>query len=533
MIALTEFGGVIPRTNAGSLPPNAAQIARNCTLYNNDLRPLKGLLQLQPHNRGLVVKSMHKMGMTLPENQYWLTWGTDVNAVTGPVAADVSERTYFTGDGYPRVTDLAMATQGSTGFYPVASYRLGIPQPVDAPQLQGSGNTAPVETRTYVYTYVSAWGEEGKPSPFAQVNVTQTGSVQISGMSGPPAGNYNITRKRIYRSSAGVGGNAILQLVAEIPIANSSFNDTVAGSNLGGPLETANFDAPPEGLQGLIGLPNGMMAAFEGNDVYFCEPNTPYAWPAKYRRTMKHKIVGLGKFGVSLVVLTTGFPVVISGTHPEAMSEEEVLIGWACSSKRSIVSMGDGVLYASPAGIALVGAGVAKLITLPLFTEDEWQPLGPTTIEAYWYEGKYIAFGPAFGGFILNSQEDASLTFFDEGGITAAYADIRTAKLYVAQGADIKKFAEGPDRTLTWRSRRYASTGTSLYRFARVDADAYPLTVNIYVDGVLHQSKEVTNNGAFLLKPKRPGQHWEFEIVGTQRVKFFGLVNDVKEFTLE
>ncbi|MGL1400235.1 hypothetical protein ACSTI4_24935, partial [Vibrio parahaemolyticus] len=76
------------------------------------------------------------------------------------------------------------------------------------------------------------------------------------------------------------------------------------------------YNPPPAGLRGLTAMPNGMMAAFDGKDLYFCEPYLPHAWPASYTLTTDFPIVGLGAFGTSLVVMTTGNLYLVSGTAP-------------------------------------------------------------------------------------------------------------------------------------------------------------------------------------------------------------------------
>ena len=46
----------------------------------------------------------------------------------------------------------------------------------------------------------------------------------------------------------------------------------------------------------IINLPNGMMVGFSGNNICFCEPFFPHAWPIRYRLTTNFDIVSLGAF---------------------------------------------------------------------------------------------------------------------------------------------------------------------------------------------------------------------------------------------
>lgn len=530
MISISNFGGMMPRQNAAMLPNAVAQVARNCTLWHGDLRSLKSARTVvKPVPLAKAIKSIYRMGMSLPETQYWLTWTTDVDVARGIVAGDTTERTYYTGDGVPKVTNLQMATQGGTS-YPVNAYALGVPAPTRAPTCIASTSTAPAETRVYIYTYVSAWGEEGAPSPPTKVTVTEGGSVKLSLLATAPTGNYNIAAKRIYRSQQTASGSAVYEFVAEIADASTTFEDKLLPTELGEPLSTLSYAMPPATLTGLVGLPNGIMAGFSGHDLYFCEPNLPYAWPEKYRLTADYPIVGLGVFGSSILVCTKGSPYLVTGVHPDSMSMERIELDQACVSKRSIVSIGGGVMYASPDGLVNVGVGGSRVVTQALYTREEWQELVPETIEGYFHDGKYVALY-AGGGFILNSLEDASLTMFDET-VTAGHVDAVNDALYLVIGGDIKKFNAGANLTYTWRSKKFQFAASPGPGCARVDADTYPVTFNLYADGALIHSRQVLDEQVFRLPGDYRPRQIELELIGTQRIRLLAVADHPKELKI-
>ena len=64
----------------------------------------------------------------------WFSWVDCVEAMRSPIAQDQYNRVYYTDGIYPKVTDDAIATGGATK--PAAWYRLGVPAPVTAPNLQ-------------------------------------------------------------------------------------------------------------------------------------------------------------------------------------------------------------------------------------------------------------------------------------------------------------------------------------------------------------------------------------------------------------
>jgi hypothetical protein len=527
-IKITGFGGMIPSRNPAMLPDNAAQVAKNCILWHGDVRPLKEPLSvITPNSIGAAIKSIYRIGMSLPEHQYWMAWTGDINVARGMIAGDTSERTYFTGNGIPKVTNLQMATQGGS-TYPVNSYQLGVPAPIVAPACVPSSIVAPVESRAYIYTYVTGWGEEGAPSPAQIVNVLESGSVALSALVTAPGGNYNIVSKRIYRSQQTSGGSAIYQFVAEIADATTTYNDTAKATALGEALSTLYYAIPPATMVGLIAMPNGIMAGFTGNDVCFCEPFLPYAWPVKYRLSTDYPIVGLGVFGSSLLVCTKGSPYVITGTHPDSMSMERIELDQACVAKRSIVSIGGGVMYASPDGLVYVGSGGSRVITQGLFTREEWQAINPSAISGYYYDGKYIAVYAAGGGFILNSLEDSSLTTFDDV-ITAGYSDLVNDSLYLVIGGEIKKFNAGSNKSYAWKSKKFQLLARPGLGLGRVDADAYPVTFKLYADGVLKHTQTVANEHSFKLPSGYRPREIEVEITGSTPVRLIVLADSALE----
>lgn len=524
---IVQFGGQIPRLSAALIPDQAAQVARNCALWDNDLRALKAPADVvTPTALGSAIQSIYRIGQSLGETQYWMAWTGDVDVVRGMIAGDTSERTYFTGDGVPKVTDLTLATQGGTA-YPVNAYALGIPKPGAAPICTPSATAAPAETRIYVYTYVSGWGEEGVPSAPTKVTVSQGGSVALSAMSVAPAGPYNIVSKRIYRSQQSSSGDGALLFVAEIPVAQTTYNDTIAASALQEELTTTDYAMPPATMAGLVALPNGIMAAFDGYDLLFCEPYKPYAWPEKYRQTADFPIVGLGVFGASVVVMTKGNPYLVAGSHPENMSMERMAIPQACVAKRSIVHCDDGVMYASPDGIVYVGAGGARVITDKKYDRAGWQAIAPTTLRAHWHEGRYIGFCTD-GAFILDTSGDGVLTFFDDVA-TAGYVDLVSDALYLCIGGVIKKFNAGAAKTYTWRSKKFQHAGRTPPAFAVVDADAYPVTFKLYWDGVLKHTQAVANERPFALPGGQRPRELEVELSGANTVRYVAFADSVEE----
>src|SRR5210317_2196786 len=216
-----------------------------------------------------------------------------------------------------------------------------------------------LETRTYVFTWVekaAGFSFESAPSPAsALVDVNDGQPSRLSGMPAAPPAGFTATHKRIYRAV-----NGTFLYVDEIPFDQTSYVDSKEAADLGEEIPSLAWTRPPEGLKGLTALNNGMMAAFDGRDIYFCEPFIPHAWPTDYVVTIEHPVVGLGRMDSTLAVLTEGKPVFIQGIHPSTMTVVTTDIEQACVSKRSIISYGATVLYASPDGLISLSPGGSR-----------------------------------------------------------------------------------------------------------------------------------------------------------------------------
>jgi hypothetical protein len=404
-LKLDNFSGLSPRTGPTNLAPNQAQTANNVKLQSGEIRPWRKPVPV--YTPGLSdVLSIYKLENSNTGGSAWLEFSADTDVVPGPVADTSEFRVYYTNGTAPKKTNWNLATTSGTGTkpFPNTSYNMGVPAPVTAPTLAKSGGTGTVrEDRVYIYTYVSAFGsvlEESAPSPAATITLVEPdATVIVSAFATAPnsAAGYNITAIRVYRSVTSATSAQYLYVgqVAVNPatgVAVSSFTDNVLAASLGSAITSTYFTPPPATLRGLIAMPNGILAGFTGNQVWFCEPYLPHAWPVSYMMTVGAPIVGLGVFGQTLVVCTTQTPFLITGSQPGAMSQEKVPLPEPCVSKKSITSDQFGVLYASPNGLVSIAPGTQDVISRALFTRDEWQTYLPSSMVGVLYQNMYLGF---------------------------------------------------------------------------------------------------------------------------------------------
>ena len=179
------FGGIAPMVSKRLLSERLAQRAVNCNLTSGELRPLKSNLKI---GDGLLSKtgpilSMYRFGQEQGETQFWFHWDVHVDVVRGYVNDDVNERTYFTGDGVPKMTFSPLAVTGGGTDYPYGSYTLGVIKP-DLTTMNMAVSNRGITTITYSTTQATVTTDEP--------HKLQTGStVDIIGAGSPDAALYN------------------------------------------------------------------------------------------------------------------------------------------------------------------------------------------------------------------------------------------------------------------------------------------------------------------------------------------------------
>lgn len=304
-----------------------------------------------------------------------------------------------------------------------------------------------IETRAYVYTYVSAYGEEGPPSEptvltgFSNATWTITPFLPPAGYGGR-TGIGNIAFLRIYRTVTSSSGITQYFQVADISVGStdpdavaavaadplgclppaSTFTDGLPDSTVALNLLLAsnNNFPPPANMQQIVLMPNGMYAGFTGNTVCFSMPYLPHAWPPGFQYTVDYPIVGMAITQGSLVVVTDGVPWTFIGTNPSAMSQVRAGFSEPCIERGSIIGTDLGVFYKTINGlIQVTNNGAMSNYTETWITRDKWNAETPATgTRAIPLLGSYFAFGAGgTSGFTIELDVDnASFTIWPQPG---------------------------------------------------------------------------------------------------------------------
>ena len=539
-----------PSINASLLNDSVAQVALNCRLGFGSITPLREVEQVAAWGslKDGTVKSI------FPYGGKWFNWIDDTDVCPSSVASDAYDRVYLTGnDGsiIPQYTSNDIAGGVNS---PNQTYNLGVPAPITAPtvSITAPGTTAFTDTtlqqaREYVYTYITRYGEEGPPSPPSELislYPDQTADVSDLLIGGPATpehgvGYSNIVSMRIYRTNTGTATTAY-QFVKEILISDGdSAVDDVESANLGDVLPSENWTPPPAGLKGIITLPCGALAGFYDNVLCFSEPFQPHAWPAPYQISVDHEIVALAAYGNDIMVTTEGVPYIATGSHPVSMVAEKLEAGYACVSKRGMVDLGYGAIYPCAFGLMAAGVGKVDLVTKGIITKQDWMSLGPESIHAYSWAGKYVAFwgtktvlGHATEGFVYDPTT-GDFTLHNIAA-SAGYHDPLTGDLYIVAGEIPSQYVavwDGADTNAaaTWKSKKFPS-GNSLLTCCKIKADSYPVSVSLYADGVkVMDSHQVGGSNAFRLPGGVRPDVYEIEIVADTGVNLIAMAGSMAE----
>ncbi|MBI1202605.1 MAG: hypothetical protein GC182_08855 [Rhodopseudomonas sp.] len=490
---LKNFSGEQPRIGAHLLPANAAQAAVNVRLDDGDLTPLR-----KPQHVYSIPAYPGGYKTIFKYQDNWLGWANEVKCALGPVASD---RLYITGDGAPKMR-VGATIYGLALAAPTAGLTAAVTD-------SGTGDTI---TSIYVYTFVTAYGEESEPCAASDDVVWQAGqTVTLSGFQAPPAGR-NITKQRIYRTQTGTSGTD-LYFIDERDASSADYVDAIAVDAFGEVLPSRAYNPPPDTLAGLTSMPNGMMAAFSGRDLYFCEPWQPHAWPEVYILTTDFDIVALGAIGSSLIIMTKGCPYFAQGTDPASMQMVKIESNLPCINARGVQDLGYAIAYPSHEGLVMATAsGQASIVTETLFNRPAWQLLSPGTMCAGQLSGRYIgsynsvdALGRSLTGSLIIQGASAPI-FLSRSDVKAQafHYDITDGALYFLDDStgEIKQFDPpgGVPIDQFWKSKPVLLSAADNFGVIQIDGDAVPSPADV-ANITAAKAVAITANSAMLADP--------------------------------
>ena len=403
LIELYSFTGRMPKINDKQLPLGTAVEACNFRDDSGCIEPYKNYGEpVTPTTQALTfVVWPTSEDRTWPPgaDDSYIYWNKRIDYCMG--VSSGYDRIIYTGDGSPKIADPLVT--------PLVPSKLGISAPGTAPVAEehtfDSSKTDIKNNLTsvcYCYTCVDNLGQESAPSPPSPVydisSFTGGQGMRVSNMPEVGGDNNHIPQLRVYRATAGSGGDAEFLFVGNAA-AGSVFDDydTATGTFYTGQeaIQTTSWASPPSNLVGIVSMYGGVLAGFrkETNELCFSEPLVQYAWPEKYRIPMPQPILDIAGFGEELVVFMQSMIMAVRG-EPGLMTVSEVYGGGGTSSvtRLGVVRSEKGILFPGHDGLYLYDGSVCINITSQAMSTTQWRSMLPDKFIAAYYDGKYWAF---------------------------------------------------------------------------------------------------------------------------------------------
>jgi hypothetical protein len=403
-----------------------------------------------------------------------------------------------------------------------------------------------VDSVSYEYTYVTADGEESKPSPVTGVvDIHDNEGVILTGFVVPDlaATGNDVTHFRVYRLVTGSSGSAEYQAVPwtynagepdyDMPVSETQFVDEDTSTNRlrtasGEVCPTEGWDHPPDDMDSLQHFSNGSMVGRSGNTICFSEPTIPSAWPGAYRRNVAGTFMAMAALREVVLVSTVKSLYAFYGADPSYLQKVPLSDDQPCVAPYGMVPVrGKGIYYPSNDGLVLHNGMVG--VTLDgLFTKEQWRALGPQNMLLVLFDDKlHVFIKGSSTGFIVDITKEVP-TVIDlslSGNIWAVQVDPVDDALYllVEDGGTyyIRDLNNGSgSRTMTYQNPERSYNG-QWPGFARIRGDqsaGTPVNFKIYNDGTIEDDIDVTDEEIFSLSPFCAGDVY-LQIEGTTKVE--------------
>lgn len=258
------------------------------------------------------------------------------------------------------------------------------------------------ENAAWLMTFVNQLGEESAPFTPCETSVSSgyrmaafyiNKSALSRKMATAFAGRYPVHGIRFYKTASGSSASENFYYVGTVKVGGGSLQgetyfdtsldnatnyyaiNSQPNTALGAPCKTTNFIADVaelQKLQGLTTLYNGILAAFKGNEVWYCEPYQPWCWRRSYVHTLPHKVVSLLPQEQGVYILTERYPYYASGASPDSMMPTRIPSQFPCLNRQSAVTINGMAVYLSPDGPVFLDGANARLDTMA-FSRESWR----------------------------------------------------------------------------------------------------------------------------------------------------------------
>lgn len=415
MIRIDAFGGEAPLFSKKALPLPFASFARGCRFDSGELRGYGA-----PVKRGAFVVPDNAKDMSLYKPQdveYLLTFPARTDVIHNAHAGDQWRRVYWFSPSHPPRYGDSTAVLSGGGPYPGSYYLLGLPAPAAAPTVVVTPAKNPDGSevnhsalghdpiyRSYVYTYVSNFGEESGPwlpsggAAVPQHLMYEGDTVTISNLQ-PLSGNYAVNNGKINVYQSDLAGGFMKVATIAMGALEVSFVNTAVSGPL---IRTALTMPPVDGMQGACLTSFGYMVGFKDSTLYLSDTYLYHSWPSTYSKPCKHKILRVFPCPQGAYVMTEGGQYLLMGTDPSNTQLVLVESDEVCKSATACCDIGGAVAFVSANGLCMLSEQGVQLLTESIFDHLSWDSLALGAASLVRHMNRiFINLGT--GGFIFTS----------------------------------------------------------------------------------------------------------------------------------
>ncbi len=402
------------------------------------------------------------------------------------------------------------------------------------------------ETRAYVFTQVNTYGEEGPPSDPALMDTSPVLPVSVTLTKNQVANYAPIKELRVYRTGSGttITDYFYVGSVSVLSATEVTFNDNVKAELLNEVLSSYDYYPPDTGLKGLMSLPNGILCAWKGNELWFSEAFKPWAWPPKYVTTLPNAIVGGIPHGSGAIVTTTTIPYMVSGVSPDSMTATKINVNQAGVSKWSMAVVNGSMIYASNDGLVTINGATGSLDqSAVFFTREVWRQryaAGLSTMRFSVWDGRLVVFSSsgAFTPFMIRFDE-AAATMTDLTSLSAqcAFVSVLSDQMYYVSGQTLYQFNGGASLNCQWQSREMVmarpvnfGSGQAVCEGSwAIEFWAYVQTPTGWTYQLKHTQQVTTGSTTFRLPSGYESDRYRIKITGSGRFRELRVAQTARE----
>jgi hypothetical protein len=415
-----------------------------------------------------------------------------------------------------------------------------------------------METRAYIYTVSNTFGEESAPGEANVIDVTYMQEVQINIPTFPSFTGYvPFNQVNIYRTfgtnpnylELPVGSDGYVSQTSTISGTTQYLDASYKASSAGSLLISQEFYPPPNPMQNLVALPNGVFAAFYGNTIYFSEPYRPHAWP--YSQTVPYAVRGICVSAQSLVVATNSGSYIFTGSTPDNMQQYKLPIPQGGIDPKLMLNIEGSVAFATQDGVVTVSGSQASLnMSQALFSREDWRNryssilTSPSTAKMAYHDGFLVLVDSASPlGFIIRLDEAAgTYTQFNEQYDDMFYMPLQDT-LYYSKGGFVYRFRTDGYYTLDWWSKDFVFPDYTAFGALYIRSTS-SVTITIYADGNQYYTFTASGTGYYRLpsfgtipavgggQPTiLPGSalRWSVRLQSSNLIQYVALASDMSE----